>query len=68
MGRPSKYQPEFREAAVAMVRTSDTPRAEIARDPGIHDGTLSNWVAADKRRRGELELTALVGDAFWSRR
>ena len=27
----------------------------VARDLGIHDGTLANWVNADRRRRGEAD-------------
>jgi transposase len=53
MGRPSKYQPEFRDAAVEMVRTGNKPIAVVARDLGINEGTLGNWVAADRRVRGE---------------
>jgi transposase len=53
VGRPSKYAPEYRESAVAMVRESGKPIAEVARDLGINEGTLGNWVNADRRRRGE---------------
>ncbi len=53
MGRPSKYRPEFRESAVAMVRDTGKSIAQVARDLGINDGTLGNWVNADRRRRGE---------------
>ena len=53
MGRPSKYPLEYRESAVAMVRETGKAIAEVARDLGINDGTLGNWVAADRRRRGE---------------
>jgi transposase len=53
MGRPAKYPLEFREAAVEMVRTTDKPIAAVARDLGINEGTLGNWVASDRRARGE---------------
>ena len=53
MGRPSKFTPEYRETAVAMVRETGKPIAQVARDLGINEGTLGNWVTADRRRRGE---------------
>jgi transposase len=53
VGRSVKYPAEFREAAVEMVRSSSLSRAAIARDLGINDNTLANWVAADRRLRGE---------------
>ncbi len=52
MGRPSKYSPEYRESAVAMVRETGKAIAEVARDLGINEGTLGNWVSRDRRRRG----------------
>ena len=36
-----------------MVRDTGKSIAEVARDLGINDGTLGNWVNADRRRRGE---------------
>ncbi len=56
MGRPAKYPTEFRESAVAMVRETGKPIAEVARDLGVNEGTLGNWVNADRRRRGEQRL------------
>jgi transposase len=53
VGRPAKCPEEFRESAVAMVRETGKSIAEVARDLGINDGTLGNWVGADRRRRGE---------------
>jgi transposase len=53
VGRPAKYPEEFRESAVAMVRETGKSIAEVARDLGINDGTLGNWVNQDRRRRGE---------------
>jgi transposase len=44
MGRPNKYPDEFRREAVALFRTSDRPRSEVARSLGISDGSLAAWV------------------------
>lgn len=42
-----KFDPEFREGAVRIVRETGKPIAQIARDLGVHPGTLGNWVAKD---------------------
>ena len=47
-----KFDPDFREGAVRLVRETGKPIAQIARDLGINAGTLGNWVNADARRRG----------------
>jgi transposase len=38
---------------VRLVRETGKPIAQVARDLGIDEGTLANWVNAGKRRRGE---------------
>ena len=48
-----KFDHDFREGAVRLVRETGKPIAQVARDLGINEGTLGNWVNADKRRRGE---------------
>jgi transposase len=48
-----KFDRDFREGAVRLVRETGKPIAEVARDLGINPGTLGNWVNADKRRRGD---------------
>jgi transposase len=48
-----KFDRDFREGAVGLVRETGKPIARVARELGIHDGTLGNWVNADRRRRGE---------------
>jgi transposase len=47
-----KFDEDFRIGAVRIVRESGKPIAQVARELGIHDGTLGNWVNADRRRRG----------------
>jgi transposase len=37
-----------------LVTTSGRPIAEIARDLGVHDGTLGNWMNMAKKR-GEIK-------------
>ncbi|HXZ72311.1 MAG TPA: transposase [Streptosporangiaceae bacterium] len=48
-----KFDRAFREGAVRLVRETGKPIAQVARDLGINEGTLGNWVNTDKRRRGE---------------
>ncbi|HWC09731.1 MAG TPA: transposase [Acidimicrobiales bacterium] len=55
-----KYKPEFREGAVRIVQETGKPIAEVARDLGIHAGTLGNWVKKDRLARGdETDATQL---------
>ena len=46
-----KFDQDFREGAVRLVRETGKPIAQVARDLGINEGTLGNWVGADRRRR-----------------
>jgi transposase-like protein len=47
-----KFDPEFREGAVRIVVESGRPIAQVARDLGVHEGTLGNWVAKAREARG----------------
>ncbi|HCU94665.1 MAG TPA: transposase [Actinobacteria bacterium] len=46
-----KFDGDFREGAVRLVRETGKPIAVIAREIGVNEGTLGNWVAVDRRRR-----------------
>ena len=46
---------EFKRDAVELVRSTGRPIAEIARELGIYDSTLGNWVRQDRIDRGEAE-------------
>ena len=39
-----KFTPEFRDEAVRLVLDTGRPVAEVARDIGVVEGTLGNWV------------------------
>ncbi len=46
-----KFDKEFREGAVRIVRESSKPVAQVARELGVNEGTLGNWVNLDRRAR-----------------
>jgi transposase len=46
-----KFDADFREGAVRLVRETGKPIAQVARDLGVNEGTLGNWVALDRQRR-----------------
>ncbi|MCP4306177.1 MAG: transposase [bacterium] len=48
-----RYDSEFRDGAVRIVRETGKPIAQVARDLGINEGTLGNWVNKDRLERGE---------------
>ncbi|MGH3303229.1 MAG: transposase [Streptosporangiaceae bacterium] len=50
MGAASrKYTQEYKAEAVELVVSSGRPVAVVARDLGINEGTLGNWVNEAKR-------------------
>ena len=48
-----KFNRDFREGAVRLVLETGKPIAQVARDLGINEGTLGNWVAKERAVRGE---------------
>jgi transposase len=55
VGRPSKYSPEFRRDAVALVRSTGRPINQVARELGLSHETLRNWVKRERIDRGQGE-------------
>jgi transposase-like protein len=39
-----RFSPEFKSEAVRLVVDTSRPVAEVAREIGVHEGTLGNWV------------------------
>jgi transposase len=60
--RRKKYSPEFREQAVRMVIETSRPIAVVAREVGILEGTLGNWVNAYRRDHAGEEPPLSIGD------
>lgn len=53
-----KYDREFREGAVRIVEETRKPIAQVARDLGVNEGTLGNWVnRARAERDGSSSLS-----------
>lgn len=44
MGKYRKFTQEYRDEAVKLVIETGRPIVEVARDLGINEGTLGNWV------------------------
>ena len=56
-----KYTQEYKDEAIELVVSSGRPIAEIARDLGINEGTLGNWVQTAKKS-GKLKEKPLETD------
>jgi transposase len=48
-----RFDPEFKRGAVDLVRETGRPIAQVARELGINEGTLGNWIDKDRKARGD---------------
>lgn len=54
-GKYRKFSPEFREEAARMVVDTSRPIADVARELGINETSLGNWVRDYRKRHAEDE-------------
>jgi transposase-like protein len=57
-----KFSPEYREEAVKMVLESSRPVAQVARELGLNEGTLGNWVNAYRKAHADEEPPLTVSE------
>ena len=53
---------EYREEAVKMVLESSRPIAQVARELGLNEGTLGNWVNAYRRAHAGEEPPLTISE------
>jgi transposase-like protein len=58
----SRFSPEFRDEAVRVVIESNRPIAQVARELGISDGTLGNWVGRYRDEHPVAEQPLLLSE------
>lgn len=60
-GKYQKFKPEFREEAARLVVENSRPIAQVARELGVGETTLGNWVKKYRQAHAddepELELS-----------
>lgn len=50
-----QFSPEYREEAVKMVIETSRPMAQVARELGLNEGTLGNWVNKYRQEHSDDE-------------
>lgn len=61
-GKKPRFSPEFREEAVKMVIETSRPIAQVARELGLSEGTLGNWVNKYRQEHAGEEPTLDVSE------
>jgi transposase len=56
------YSPEFKEEAVKAVIETSRPIAQVAKELGIHEATLGNWVNTYRREHAGDEPPLTVSE------
>ena len=56
------FSPEFKDEAVKMVIETSRPIARVAKELGINEGTLGNWVSAYRRDHAGEEPPLAVSE------
>jgi transposase len=56
------FSPEFKDEAVKMVIETSRPIARVAKELGINEGTLGNWVSAYRRDHAGEEPPITVSE------
>jgi len=51
----NKYDLELRDGAVRIVKETGRPIAAVARELGVNEGTLGNWVTRDREKRQDTD-------------
>ena len=54
-GKYKTYSPEFREEAARMVVETSRATADVARELGVNDTTLGNWVRDYRKKHADNE-------------
>ena len=54
-GKYRKFTPEFREEAARMVVETSRPIVEVARELGVNETSLGNWVRDYRKKHAEDE-------------
>jgi transposase-like protein len=57
-----KFSPEFKEDAVRLVIDGSRPIAQVARELGINEGTLGNWVNTYRKEHAADEAPLDVSE------